>query len=68
MCTRKKHDCHLSQHNEKRMSEEKDHTPELTMHGNAITSGFDALDKLVGGKNLYEINKALACDTILQFD
>jgi hypothetical protein len=35
-CTRKKHDCHPSQHNEKCMGEERNHKPEITMHGKAI--------------------------------
>jgi len=29
------------------MGEEKDHKTEITMHGTAIKSGFDAMDKLV---------------------
>jgi hypothetical protein len=36
MFTRKKRDCHTSQHNEKCKCEEKYHKPEITMHGNAI--------------------------------
>jgi hypothetical protein len=31
------------------MGEEKDHKPEITMHGTAIKSGFDAMGKLLRG-------------------
>jgi hypothetical protein len=47
------------------MGEEKDHKPEIIMHYNATKSGVDILDKLV---REYEINKALAFETIPQLD